>query len=99
MAQGSFLSRACTAGRLLGSPCSPGDAQPGCAFGWEVLAPCPMLLIHQGPWFPPAILIMQCNNKEAFSLTREAYLCHERAFRPHEIELSLKALLESIASL
>lgn len=86
-------------GHLLGSPCSPGDARPGCAFGWEALAPCHMLLIHQGPWLPPATLIMHCNNKEAFSLTREAYLCQERAFRPHKIELSLKALLESIASL
>lgn len=38
---------------------------------------------------------MHSGHKEAFSFTKEAYLYDERALRPHKIESSLNALLES----
>jgi hypothetical protein len=53
------------------------------------------LFIKKPPSNFPCHLIMHSGHKDTFSLTKEAYLYNERALRPHKIESSLKALLES----
>lgn len=57
--------------------------------------PAPCCLFIKKPLSFPCHLIMQSGHKDSFSLTKEAYLYDERALRPHKIESSLKALLES----
>lgn len=71
-----------------GCPC------PLCTQGAGAI-PAPCCLFIKKPLSLPCHLIMHSGHKDAFSLTKEAYLYDERALRPHKIELSLKALLES----